>query len=141
MAGVRGGVPKWEPRARLGIKLGPSPRHAGSVSLILNLQTMMVYLHYHLSYDDFFETVRPTVVNPPIYSHWQALKGLSKYEHLARHPKSTPPKRVEYPEAIIVPDAPIPPSEERDEKLPMEDLPAIDKYTPHSEVDSVSPLP
>eukprot|EP00956_Cyclotella_meneghiniana_P031730 scaffold84308_cov35-Cyclotella_meneghiniana.AAC.2 len=30
------GVPKWEPRARLGIYLGHSPAHAGSVALVMN---------------------------------------------------------------------------------------------------------
>ena len=28
LTGVRGGVTKWEPRAWMGINLGPSPRHA-----------------------------------------------------------------------------------------------------------------
>ena len=28
---------RWEPRARLGLYLGPSPRHAKTVSLVLNL--------------------------------------------------------------------------------------------------------
>jgi hypothetical protein len=30
------GLPKWEPRARLGIYLGHSPAHAGSVALVMN---------------------------------------------------------------------------------------------------------
>ena len=33
---------KWEPRARLGINLGLSPRHARTVSLVLNLATGLV---------------------------------------------------------------------------------------------------
>lgn len=33
------GVPKWEPRARLGIYLGRSPAHDGNVALVLNPKT------------------------------------------------------------------------------------------------------
>lgn len=32
-----GGVPKWEPRARVGVYLGHSPSHTGDVALVLNL--------------------------------------------------------------------------------------------------------
>eukprot|EP00957_Ditylum_brightwellii_P012993 981749-Ditylum_brightwellii.AAC.1 len=32
-------VPKWNPRARLGIYLGPSPRHDRNVSLVLSMET------------------------------------------------------------------------------------------------------
>ena len=34
-----GGPPKWDPRARLGICLGHSPSHAGSVALVINPKT------------------------------------------------------------------------------------------------------
>ena len=36
------GVPKWEPRSRLGIYVGHSPAHVGSVGLVLNLKTGLV---------------------------------------------------------------------------------------------------
>ena len=104
-------MPNWEPRARLGINLGPSPRHAVSVSLLLNLQISMVSPQFHISYDNFFKTVRPTSRNPPVYSPWKALTSLQKLEQPARDPKITPPKRVECPEAIIIRDDPDPPSE------------------------------
>ena len=93
----------------MGINLDPSPRHAGSVSLVLNLHTSMMSPQFHLSYNDFFDMVRPTAGNPPVYSHWQALTGLQKYEQPVRDTNSTPPKRVEHPKAIIVRDAPAPP--------------------------------
>eukprot|EP00957_Ditylum_brightwellii_P167335 12739147-Ditylum_brightwellii.AAC.1 len=32
-------VPKWNPRARLGIYMGQSPRHARNVSLVLSMET------------------------------------------------------------------------------------------------------
>lgn len=49
---------KWEERARVGVYLGPSPRHASSVALVLSLTTGMVSSQYHVEYDEFFETVR-----------------------------------------------------------------------------------
>ena len=33
------GPPKWDPRTRLGIYVGRSPYHAGSVALVLNPRT------------------------------------------------------------------------------------------------------
>jgi hypothetical protein len=35
-------IPKWSPRARLGLNLGPSPNHAWNVNLVLNLNTGLV---------------------------------------------------------------------------------------------------
>ena len=52
------GPPKWDPRSRLGIYLGHSPMHAGSVALILNPTTGHVSPQYHVTYDDSFETVQ-----------------------------------------------------------------------------------
>jgi hypothetical protein len=51
------GVGKWEPRAHVGIYLGPSPRHARSVHLILNPLTGLVSPQYHVKFDELFETV------------------------------------------------------------------------------------
>ena len=45
------GLPKWEPRSRLGIHLGHSPAHAGSVALVLNPSTGHVSPQYHLVFD------------------------------------------------------------------------------------------
>jgi hypothetical protein len=42
-----GGAPKWEPRSHLGIYVGHSPSHTGSVALVLNPQTGHVSLQYH----------------------------------------------------------------------------------------------
>ena len=36
------GPPKWDPRARLGIYIGHSPSHAGSVALVMNMKTGLV---------------------------------------------------------------------------------------------------
>ena len=51
------GPPKWEPRSRVGIYLGHSPFHAGSVSLVLNPTTGHVSPQYHVTFDDSFVTV------------------------------------------------------------------------------------
>jgi hypothetical protein len=51
------GPPKWDPRARVGIYLGHSPFHAGSVSLVLNPQTGHVSPQYHVTFDDSFVTI------------------------------------------------------------------------------------
>ena len=42
------GPPKWEPRSRLGIYVGHSPSHAGSVALVLNPRTGHVSPQYHV---------------------------------------------------------------------------------------------
>ena len=51
------GTPKWEPRSHLGIYLGHSPQHAGSVALVLNLRTGHVSPQFHVIYDDEFSTI------------------------------------------------------------------------------------
>ncbi len=51
------GVPKWEPRARLGIYLGRSPSHAANVALVLNPKTGLVSPQFHVVFDDDFSTV------------------------------------------------------------------------------------
>ena len=51
------GAPKWEPRARLGIYVGHSPLHAGSVALVLNPKTGLVSPQFHVVFDDNFSTV------------------------------------------------------------------------------------
>ena len=51
------GTPKWEPRSHIGIYLGHSPCHAGTVALVLNLATGLVSPQYHVVFDDKFSTV------------------------------------------------------------------------------------
>ena len=50
-------ISKWDSRSRLGLYLGPSPRHARSVGLVLNLRTGLVSPQFHMKFDDYFETV------------------------------------------------------------------------------------
>ncbi len=70
-------LPRWSPRARLGVNVGPSPTHARNVYLVLNLMTGCVSPQYHCRFDDFFEMARhgrPDVSNTIC---WQQLAGLS----------------------------------------------------------------
>ena len=69
-------LPKWSPRARLGINLGPSPHHARNVYLVLNPHTGCVSPQYHCRFDDFFETVRLSWPDVSIPTTWQKLAGL-----------------------------------------------------------------
>ena len=69
-------IPKWSPRARMGVYLGTSPRHARSVSLILSLSTGLCSPQFHVSHDEFFETTRSNQ-HLDSSSKWQALSGLS----------------------------------------------------------------
>ena len=50
-------IPKWNSRCRLGLYLGTSPRHARSISLVLNLDTARISPQFHVIHDDFFESV------------------------------------------------------------------------------------
>jgi hypothetical protein len=47
---------KWDPRARIGIYIGPSPKHARSVHLILNPSTGLTSPQYHVRFDNLFRT-------------------------------------------------------------------------------------
>jgi hypothetical protein len=69
-------LPKWSPRARLGLNLGPSPNHARNVYLVLNLITGCVSLQYHRKFDDFFETTHYGGPDVSGTICWQQLAGL-----------------------------------------------------------------
>ena len=71
-------LPKWDSRSRLGLYLGPSPKHASSVGLVLNIETGLVSPVFHASYDEFFETIRPSAGNPTVKSEWQVKSGFVK---------------------------------------------------------------
>ena len=71
-------INKWESRARLGINLGHSPKHARSVSLILNPTTGLVSPQFHIKFDDLFETVRGSV--DPSHAQWKTAAGFDRKE-------------------------------------------------------------
>ena len=67
-------INKWKARSRVGIYLGNSPRHARSVSLVLNVSTGHVLSQYHVQHDDFFETVKGSNANMN-EGRWKSLTG------------------------------------------------------------------
>ena len=73
-------IPKWSPRSRLGLNLGPSPNHARNVNLILNLNTRLVSPQFHCRYDDFFETTKHSERDIVTSANWKQLAGFTKYD-------------------------------------------------------------
>lgn len=74
---AQGGMaPKWEPRSRVGIYLGHSPTHAGSVAMVLNPRTLHVSPQYHVVFDDNFSTVA-SMVNGEVPENWEQLVNQS----------------------------------------------------------------
>jgi hypothetical protein len=67
-----GSQPKWDPRSRVGIYLGHSPCHAGSVALVLNPTTLHVSPQFHVVFDDEFTTVQH-LRDGTIPTHWKEL--------------------------------------------------------------------
>ena len=66
----------WNRRARLGIYLGPSPRHAKSVSLVMNPANGLVSPQFHIKHDEFFETIDRK--GGETAGAWKILAGLNK---------------------------------------------------------------
>jgi len=60
---------KWEPRSRLGIYIGHSPCHAGTVPLVLNPRTLHVSPQFHVAFDDHFTTV-PYLASGDMPPNW-----------------------------------------------------------------------
>ena len=71
-------LPRWNSRSRLGINLGRSPRHAGTVYNVLNPVTGLVSPQFHVSFDDFFETVTKANDNNINVDIWQYLSGIKR---------------------------------------------------------------
>ena len=83
-------VPRWKPRSRLGLYLGPSPDHASNVALVLNLKTKNISPQYHCVFDDRFHTVDPNTKE--ITAMW---------EHLYTHNREQYADPSEYPDGVI----------------------------------------
>jgi hypothetical protein len=71
-------LPRWSPRARLGLNLGPSPNHTQNVYLVLNLITGCLSPQYHCKFDDFFETTHHGGPDVSGTICWQRLAGLTQ---------------------------------------------------------------
>ncbi len=85
-------IPKWDDRARVGIYIGPSPHHARTVGLILNLTTGLASPQFHVTYDDHFETTRGVQLLPQ--SLWQQKTHFkSQRVQTQREPSMSKPKK------------------------------------------------
>jgi hypothetical protein len=71
---------KWEDMTRIGINLGYSPRHAHSVSLIVNIETGLVSPQFHCMYDDLFETTTGTQSRSIPKAQWHHKASLTVRE-------------------------------------------------------------
>ena len=69
-------IPKWDPRARLGMFLGFSPLHSSTVPLVLNLRTGRISPQYHVIFDDKFETVHSVPLGEKVSSQWDKIFSL-----------------------------------------------------------------
>ena len=67
-------IPKWEPRARLGLFVGFSKEHSSLVPLVLNVTTGKISPQFHVIFDDKFETVHsPAGVDASASEQWDHL--------------------------------------------------------------------
>ncbi len=71
-------LPRWDPRARIGLNLGPSPTHTRNVHLVLSLTTGLVLPQFHCCFDNFFETCKYGVTDGGLSSTWQCLAGFNR---------------------------------------------------------------
>jgi hypothetical protein len=103
-------LPRWSPRARLGLNLGLSPTHARNVYLVLNLTTGCVSPQYHCRFDDFFETTRHSGPDVSGTISWQQLAGLDRANATLSEVSAPIQHGVMYPESLsegdILPEEP-----------------------------------
>ena len=71
-------IPKWHPRACLGMFLGFSPFHSSLVPLLLNTWTGKISRQYHVIFDDKFETVESLPADTPLDTAWLNLFKLGQ---------------------------------------------------------------
>ena len=63
-------------KVKVGLYLGPSPMHAGLVSLALSLETWIASPRSSVLHDDFIETTRYNLCSTQTKSMWQLLSWL-----------------------------------------------------------------
>ena len=63
-------IPKWNPRARLGLFLGFSNLHSSQVPMVLNVESGKISPQFHVIFDDKFETVHSLPTDEPIAKQW-----------------------------------------------------------------------
>ena len=72
-----GMMPKWDAKARIGVYLGHSPAHAGSVALVLNPRTLHVSPQFYVVFGDDFSTV-PYMRKSEMPHNWTELVRSSR---------------------------------------------------------------
>ena len=96
-------IDKWANRSRVGMYLGPSPNHARTVHLILSIRTGLVSPQFHVTFDDYFESIKWVDFMPR--SEWQI-----KARIVREHPSNTPDLDKETMTRMINRDPRITPS-------------------------------
>ena len=63
-------IPKWQPRARLGMFVGMSQCHSSLAPLILNVATGKISPQYHVVFDNAFSTVPSIPAGESLEAQW-----------------------------------------------------------------------
>ena len=73
-------IPKWQPRARLGIFMGFLQVHSSLVPLVLNVSTGKIspQYQYHVVFDDEFSTVNSLPTEDSLDKNGRASSSLIK---------------------------------------------------------------
>ena len=155
------GIPKWKHRSRLGVYLRPSPSHARSVALVLNLCTGHVSPQFHVKFDDFFEMVqdKPTDLDAP-EPEWKYLSGFAVWKGQSKtevkgvmdrllDPRQGPATVIPNPSSLGAPNQPA--EQQQDQMtpvisedtmgLPEQPLPAHQPMPQLPQPQPVQPLP
>eukprot|EP00957_Ditylum_brightwellii_P168215 12806522-Ditylum_brightwellii.AAC.1 len=147
-----GMLPKWNPRAQIVIKLGPSPRHARNISLVLSPTTGLVSPWFNVHYDDVFEMVRGEDQKSRVLPRWQDLSCLGrKKRRVPREPSScsahAPPSEGDtillqrmHQIAIMSPDLPVFDNDDQDEapEAPTSDFVPLNNDSPPTDLEGDS---
>ena len=75
-------IPKWQPRARLGMFMGFSHAHSSLVALVLNVTTGKISPQYHVVFDDKFATVNSLPTEDSISDEWAKIFKLEREFYL-----------------------------------------------------------
>ena len=78
-------IPKWSSRSNRQLYLGVSDKHAGTVPLVLNLETGKITPQFHVVVDDWFATVETDSDRLPDMDteEWRRLFGDSAYQYVS----------------------------------------------------------
>ena len=111
-------MPKWGPRSRLGIYLGHSPCHAGSVALVLNPKTLNVSPQYYIVFDDHLTTI-PFLSKGQVPPNWKEL-----VDSCSEHATDS-----DFDKAF----------EMAQEEITDDDTPDLEGVVPANDIDSITP--